>query len=198
MNDKVRAAAVRNLSEKGGEKATTLLEYMLWDTNPYVRLHNKLYDSLLNENFAREDKKFKQDVVNLEMTSSPEIISKMEQLAADADRNKRRLSAIWAGIIGGEKAFTVLEKLLKDSESSVRRIAVSAYGRLRKEDAAEVMAGMFLDEDVWVRRQAALVFGRIGGDAAKTALRQRSVGETDADVKTAVINALERLGNPQP
>jgi HEAT repeat protein len=57
---------------------------------------------------------------------------------------------------------------------------------------------MFSDENVLVRHQTALVLGRIGGDAATAALQQQLAEETNANVKTAVANALKQLENPKP
>jgi hypothetical protein len=84
----------------------------------------------------------------------PGALSILEDLLDDASPGIAAKAASLAGMIGGEKAVTVLKKAGASSDPIVRVAAAGAASSLAPLEAAEVLAPLVTDRDIGVQKTA--------------------------------------------
>lgn len=84
-------------------------------------------------------------------------------------------------------------KFLDDSDDEIVIAAMGALSRIADEDSVNSVAHMIDSASPAVRKGAAEALSTIGTSYAKTYLQHRMVQEKDADVKAAILAALQNF-----
>ncbi|MGI8813300.1 MAG: HEAT repeat domain-containing protein [Pyrinomonadaceae bacterium] len=85
---------------------------------------------------------------------------------------------------------------LTDADDIVRATAASAIISLPGEEAVRVLTPLLSDKSVFVRREAALALGSAGDWRATETLERSALKDGDAEVRTAAVIGLGKLGDP--
>ena len=139
-------------------------------------------------------------MVQLGREHPAEIGARMLRLAADGDRNARKMAlyCIRDLDIAGPELLAVVERAVHDSDVHVRLAALAVLSRLRDwpEAAARIMLGCLKsDPDAGVRRAAASALGNIQSATAEamSALISAAADRSDESLARAARGALNRL-----
>jgi len=139
-------------------------------------------------------------MVRLGRENLAEISARLLKLAADNDRNARKMAlyCIRDLEIAGAELLAVLERAVHDADVHVRLAALAVLSRIR--DSSGQAVRMILeclksDPDAGVRRAAASALGNIqdAGADATAALASAAADSADESLARAARGALDRL-----
>jgi HEAT repeat protein len=139
-------------------------------------------------------------MVRLGRENLPEIAGRLLKLAAEGDRNARKMAlyCIRDLEIAGPELLAVVERAVHDPDVHVRLAALAVLSRIR--DASGQAVRIMLeclksDRDAGVRRSAASALGNIqsAGADAIAALKSAAADSTDESLARAARGALDRL-----
>ena len=129
-----------------------------------------------------------------------EISARLLRLAADGDRNARKMAlyCIRDLEIAGAELIAAVERAVHDPDVHVRLAALSVLSRLRDASGSGVrilLGCIQSDPDAGVRRAAASALGNFqsAGTDATTALRSAAADPADESLARAARGALDRL-----
>jgi len=139
-------------------------------------------------------------MVRLGRDNLVEIGARLLQLAANGDRNARKMAlyCIRDLEIAGAELLAVVERAVHDPDVRVRLAALSVLSRTRDAsgEAVRIMLECLKsDSDAGVRRAAASALGNIRGASADAtaALASAAVDPADESLARAARGALDRL-----
>ena len=139
-------------------------------------------------------------MVQLGRDNLAEISARLLKLAADSDRNARKMAlyCIRDLEIAGPELLAVVESSVHDSDVHVRLAALSVLSRVRDASGQAVrimLECMKSDTDAGVRRAAASALGNIqtATAGAMAALASAAVDPADKSLARAARGALDRL-----
>ena len=84
----------------------------------------------------------------------PSVLPYLEQFVASRDEYIAANAASLAGMIGGDRATTVLERAARSHSPVVRAAAAAAFGRVESPRASALLATLLSDRDKGVRKFA--------------------------------------------
>jgi HEAT repeat protein len=123
-------------------------------------------------------------------------LPRLRELLANAETREDAAVAIWRIEGDPEPLFAFVRE--SSAAGSPRGFgALGELGSLARPLAPDVAKGLS-HEERWARRAAARCLGKIGGDAARSALRERLAVEADSMVVEAIRKALDGLEGNGP
>lgn len=117
-------------------------------------------------------------------------------LVRDTDDSSVRRAARLLGALGDARSEVMLLELLRHPEATVRRDAVAALERFRSATSLDALGVSLLDDAPLVRLRAVHALS-LRGAAALPNLVPLLDREPDADVLSATVMALARIGTPE-
>ena len=139
-------------------------------------------------------------MVRLGRENLAEISARLLKLAADSDRNARKMAlyCIRDLEIAGVEVLIVLEGAVRDADVHVRLAALAVLSRIRDSSGQAVriiLECLKSDPDAGVRRAAASALGNIQGAGADAtaALASAAADPADESLARAARGALDRL-----
>ncbi len=168
----VRADAVSELNDIGGEKAIRAMIRALKDEDPIVR---------------------RLAAGGLSTISDSSAVEPLIETLRDKDEYVRQNAAEALQEIGDKRAVEPLTKVLEDRYRDVRWSAVRALAEFGDKTAVAPLVRALKDEDSTVRWAAAKALGAIGGNEAVEALRSLWKQDTNKHLQQAVAYGLAKI-----
>lgn len=95
-------------------------------------------------------------------------------------------------LIAKDKGLNLV-KFLKDKDEAVRLAAIDGCGQLRVNDGSNDLINMLHESSAKIRAHAATALGLIGDNHAKAHIANAMTAETDAEVRKAMQDAVNKL-----
>lgn len=137
-------------------------------------------------------------VMDWAAAEGPPAVSRLEPFLASTDREQRLLAAESIALAGGPPAATVQLRLLDDSDEQIAHgAAVALHKNLPNGQGERLTKVLTTHRDPFIRRHAALLLGEIEYADTLRWLDHHARGETDGDVRDAIVAAKAKLADPQ-
>ena len=199
-----RVYAIAGLSRMGGQVAAELTALALRDESSEVQVAAlealtvmRDGDAIARDAILQFDS-HDSDVLcaltrALSVLDDPDSLARLQKIAQSGAR-EARVAALSELVAQGDPSVpALLRAAVMDEDAEVSKEAISQLGGAGDSDAAVQIAGALSHPAAEVRRLAAAWLARIGDRASAEALFDRLQHETDALVRTVVVEALEAL-----
>jgi len=199
-----RVYAIAGLSRMGGQVAAELTALALRDESTEVQVAALEALTVMREggeiakNAVLEFTSHDSDVLcaltrALSVLDDPRALERLTHLAQSGPRDARIAALSALSVQDAAAVRSLLQIAVRDEDAEVAKEAISQLGSLGDGEAAQHIAAALAHPAADVRRLSAAWLARVGDRASAEALLDRLQHESDAQVRSVVVEALEAL-----